>query len=373
MDVILIQHIDQLRECRCDPRTALVLNTLHTLLHNFLDDQCKVITGASLRNFIKIHENRYKWCLSVTGHKSDQLVLDRLDTTLDLILQSAFRYLLDDLIIKRLTASLTFLDYLVTDLLAADVYKRSQMGEREGLSAVLIAGYLCDDLCGNVTCGKEAVRLLNQCLADNRAVLEHILQIDQVTVMLTLCVVIGIMEMNDSLVVSLYDLLRKKNTHGQVLADLACHVITLGRVNSRVLIGVLLLGILINLVKKSKDAVVCGIGLAGKLSLVAIAHILLCNLITAHLHNAGLYHILNIFHIDSVGGFKGTGGNHISKRSDLVMTQPVKLGNLLIRFFNGVDDLRLIKNNFHAISFNDVCIDLSTHSFKSLHILCLNL
>ena len=62
---------------------------------------------------------------------------------------------------------------------------------------------------------------------------------------------------------SLYDLLRKKNTHGQVLADLACHVITLGRVNSRVLIGVLLLGILINLVKKSKDAVVCGIGLAG--------------------------------------------------------------------------------------------------------------
>lgn len=112
--------------------------------------------------------------------------------------QSAFRYLLDDLIIKRLTASLTFLDYLVADLLAADVYKRSQMGEREGLSAVLIAGYLCDDLCGNVTCGKEAVRLLNQCLADNRAVLEHILQIDQVTVMLTLCVVIGIMEMNDS-------------------------------------------------------------------------------------------------------------------------------------------------------------------------------
>ncbi len=88
MDVILIQHIDQLRECRCDPRTALVLNTLHTLLHNFLDDQCKVITGASLRNFIKIHENRYKWCLSVTGHKSDQLVLDRLDTTLDFILQS---------------------------------------------------------------------------------------------------------------------------------------------------------------------------------------------------------------------------------------------------------------------------------------------
>ena len=86
------------------------------------------------------------------------------------------------------------------------------MGQREGLSAVLIAGYLCDDLCGNVTCGKEAVRLLNQCLADNRAVLEHILQIDQVAVMLTLCVVIGIMEMNDSLVVSLYDLLRKQNT-----------------------------------------------------------------------------------------------------------------------------------------------------------------
>ena len=80
--------------------------------------------------------------LAVFNHDV-KLVLDRLDTTLDLILQSAFRYLLDDLIIKRLTASLTFLDYLVTDLLAADVYKRSQMGEREGLSAVQIGRASC--------------------------------------------------------------------------------------------------------------------------------------------------------------------------------------------------------------------------------------
>ncbi len=72
------------------------------------------------------------------------------------------------------------------------------MGEREGLSAVLIAGYLCDDLCGHVTCGKEAVRLFDHGLTDHSSVLKHILKIDQVTVMLFLCEIVGIVEMNDS-------------------------------------------------------------------------------------------------------------------------------------------------------------------------------
>ena len=174
------------------------------------------------------------------------------------------------------------------------------MRQGEGLSAVLVAGYLGYNLCGNVAGGKEAVGLLNQCLADDSAVLEHVLKIDQVTVVLTLCIVIGIVEMDDSLVVSLHDLLRKKHTHGQVLADLACHIITLCGVDGRILIGVLLLGILIDLVKKRKDIVVCGIGLAGQLSLVAVAHVLLGNLIASHLHNAGLNHILNVFYIHCV-------------------------------------------------------------------------
>ena len=82
--------------------------------------------------------------------RCDQLVLDRLDTTLDFSsFRLAFRYLIDDcLIIKRLTTgSYAPAITLSADLLAADVYKRSQMGQSKGLSAVLVAGYLCNDLC----------------------------------------------------------------------------------------------------------------------------------------------------------------------------------------------------------------------------------
>ena len=48
---------------------------------------------------------------------------------------------------------------------------------------------------------------------------------------------------------------------------------------------------------QSKDAIVRGIGLSGQLSLITVTHIFLRHLITAHLHDAGLYHILNIFYI----------------------------------------------------------------------------
>ena len=79
-DIILVQHIDQLRERRCDPYALFILNALHALLQHFLDDQRKIISRLPLRNLIQIHENRHKWSLTVTGHQSDQLILNRLDT-----------------------------------------------------------------------------------------------------------------------------------------------------------------------------------------------------------------------------------------------------------------------------------------------------
>ena len=85
-------------------------------------------------------------------------------------------------------------------------------------------------------------------------------------------------------------------------------------------------------------------------------------------HNACLYHILNVFYIYCVRGFQSTVGDHICKCRDLILAQLMELGNLLVGFLNGVDDLRLIKNNFHAIALNDVCIDFSAHIAKPPYI-----
>ena len=86
------------------------------------------------------------------------------------------------------------------------------MSQGEGLSAVLVAGHLCHDLGGNVAGSKEAVRLLDHGLTDNCTVLEHILQIDQVAVMLLLRKIIGIVEMDDTGLMRAHNLFRKQDT-----------------------------------------------------------------------------------------------------------------------------------------------------------------
>ena len=86
------------------------------------------------------------------------------------------------------------------------------MGQRDRLAAVLVAGHLCHDLGGNVAGSKEAVRLLDHGLTDNCTVLEHILQIDQVAVMLLLRKIIGIVEMDDTGLMRAHNLCRKQDT-----------------------------------------------------------------------------------------------------------------------------------------------------------------
>ena len=52
--------------------------------------------------------------------------------------------------------------------------------------------------------------------------------------------IIGIMEMYDTLFVSFHDMFRQKETFCDILADLACHVVSLYAVDRRILVGILL-------------------------------------------------------------------------------------------------------------------------------------
>ena len=91
---------------------------------------------------------------------------------------------------------------------------------------------------------------LDQCLTDHRSILKHIFQIDQITVMFSLCKIIGIMEMDNSLFMCSYDLLRKKYTAGKILTYFSSHVITLGRIDHRVLIGIFLVDLFVDIIKQ---------------------------------------------------------------------------------------------------------------------------
>ena len=87
--------------------------------------------------------------------------------------------------------------------------------------------------------------LLDKSTADNGTILQHILQIDQITVVHMLGKIIRVVKMDDALLMGLHDIRRKQNTAGDILADLACHIVALYAVDSGVLIGILLLDFLI--------------------------------------------------------------------------------------------------------------------------------
>ena len=53
---------------------------------------------------------------------------------------------------------------------------------------------------------------LDQCLTDHRSILKHIFQVDQITVMFSLCKIVRIMKMDDSFFMSTNDLIWQKDT-----------------------------------------------------------------------------------------------------------------------------------------------------------------
>ena len=69
------------------------------------------------------------------------------------------------------------------------------------------------------------------------------------------------MEVDDALLMGLHDILGQQDTVGDVPADLAGHIVTLGGVDHRVLIGVFLLGLLVVALDEAEDLVVGGVGL----------------------------------------------------------------------------------------------------------------
>ena len=235
------------------------------------------------------------------------------------------------------------------------------MRQREGLPAVLVGCHLRDNLRRDVRCCVEAVRLLNQRLADDRPVLKHILQVDQVAVMFLLCIIVRIMKMNDPSFMRPDNLLRKQDSAAQIPADLTGHIITLSGVDDRILVGVLLLYFLIVLLDQRQDTVVGRVGLARKRPLVTVADILLRHLKAAHLHDTGLDHVLNVLDIDRMRRPADLPGDILGHRTDLHIAHLVDRIHLLVRLLNGIEDLLNVKRNFLSVALDHVCLYILFH------------
>ena len=217
MNIVFVQDVDQLRECRGNPDALFVLDALHSLPQHLFDAHGEVIPDLAVFDFIEIHVYSHKRGLAVGCHQGDDLVLDGLDTGPDFILQAFFGNPVDPFAVGFDPGVSQFFGHQSSESLPADIDKRGQMGEGYRLSTVLVGRDLGNDLGGNIAGGRKTVRLLDLCFTDDRAVLQHVFQIDQAAVVHRLGEVIRVMEMDDSLLVGIDDILRQQESSRDIL------------------------------------------------------------------------------------------------------------------------------------------------------------
>ena len=228
------------------------------------------------------------------------------------------------------------------------------MGQGDGLPAVLVAGHLRHDLRGDVAGGGKAVGLFDQGAGDDGAVLQHVLQIHQIAVVHVLGIVIRVVEVDDTLVVGVHDVLRQQDAVGDVPADLAGHIVPLGGVHHRVLVGVLLLGLLVVALDQAEDLVVRGVGLAHKRAGIAVGDVVLGHLKSAVRHDVVLHHVLDLLHGGGTVHLLALQLHGLRDALDLHGRHPIRLRHGLVGLGDGDDDLGDVEAHLGSVSLDDL-------------------
>ena len=208
--------------------------------------------------------------------------------------------------------------------------------------------------------------LFDQRVADDGAVLQHILQVDEVAVVHVLGKVIGIMEVDQALLVSLDDVGRKQDPAGQVAADLACHVVALYAVDGRILVGILLLDLLVIALDQREDAVVGGVRFTHQRTVVAVADIASGKFKGALRHELILDHILDLFNGNRALHLVAAVLHVVGDIRDLFFRQKRTVRGI-VRLADGVNDFFNVEVLLGPVAFNDLHIAfLPLTSFQNL-------
>ena len=219
------------------------------------------------------------------------------------------------------------------------------MSQGDGLTTVLARCYLSNDLSCNVACRREAVWTLNQSTGDNSAVLQHVIKVDEVTVVHVLCKVIGIVEVDKTLVVSSNNILWKELTLNEVLRNLTSHVVTLNRNNGRVLVGVLLLDFLVVALNQRQNLVIGGVLVTLLVLNVAVNDVLTSNLKAVKSHELILDKVLDLLDGDGVSSLLALIGNVEGSKLNLTLSQALILRDLCVSLSDCVNNLLYLEGD----------------------------
>ena len=353
-DVVLLEDVDELREGGCDPHALFVLDALDALAERLFDDDGQILALLLVPGLAEVHEDRDERRLPVGGHERDDLILDGLHAAADLVAQPGLDDLGDRLLRRLHAEGLDLLQDGPADLLPGDVDERRQVRQRNGLAAILVGGDLRDDLRGDVAGRGEAVRLFDERAGDDRAVLQHILEIDQIAVVHVLGEVIRVVEVDDALVMRLDDVLRQQHAGRQILGDLTRHIVALDGVDGRVLVGVFLLDLFVVRLDEGQDLLVRRVGLADERAGIAVGDIVLGDLKRAVRHDLVLNQVLDL--LDGQGTVHGqTAVFHaLGDAADLHRRHARVLCDDVVGLGHGRDDLDQIEGSLRAVSLDDL-------------------
>ena len=304
-DIVILQDIDEFRERRGDVSAGLVLDAEDALVEHDLDDESKVVPDLAFRHFVQVHEDRDEGSLAVGGLQGDELILDGLAAALDFLAD----FLLDEgreFVFRKADAGLSqFLAETGADLLTGDVDERCEMAHGDGLSAVLAGRDLSDDLRSDGAGSGEALRTVDMSAGDAGAVLQHVLEVDEVAVVHVLCEVVRVVEVDDAVSVSHDDVFRKQVLRGVVAAPLTGHVVSLDGEDGRVLVGVLLFDLFIVALDDTGDLLVDVAHLTHFIVFVAVSDVKSRDLRLTGAHEGVFDLVLDLFDGKVAAGIAG--------------------------------------------------------------------
>ena len=166
-------------------------------------------------------------------------------------------------------------------------------------------------------------------------------------------IIVAVVEVDDTLAVRLHNILRQQDALAEVAADLAGHIVPLGGVDHRVLVGVLLLGLLVVALDEAEDLVVSGVGLTHQRAGVAVGDVVLGHLKGAVGHDAVLHHILDLLHGGGAVHLLALQLHGLCDPLDLHRRHPVHLLHGLVGLGDGDNDLGNVKADLGSVSLDD--------------------
>ena len=288
--VVLIQHIDQLGERRGDIHARRILDALDPLVEDLLEDP-----GVLLDERVavpQVHEQGHEGGLSVGGHEGVDLVLDGLNTRLQLVLQPLIH-----------NGSNLFLGQagdlpgLFLKLVPALGQVLAQGGDVDGLPAVLVGADGSDDLGHDGAGDLEALGALDHLVIHHRTVVQHVPDVDQAAVGAVLHEVVGIVEVEHAVLVGLGAPLGQDNAERQVTACDARHVVPLGGDHPGVLVGVLLRQLTVTTAQQGQHLLVRGVGVPDQLVLISVFDISFGSRCGSVVDEPGLHHVLDVLDV----------------------------------------------------------------------------